>query len=222
MCDSTKTDRNRVQIMWLELKKKVKRDSNRIGKTIEYNQIEKQLSLIKPKKIESNRVKKCDQQNCGWWLRGSQRQTRCSIGNYRNAVVCLWWAKRKRKFPDCRRRHSVSLKREGFHVTGTRKWYLGASFVVAYWWVRVFGRSGLVDRPSDHIYVCTISLSECMDRRSRYTSLMTYKGGDNNFNIIHHSPPLWQYLPKIYQDLLQYQNCLFNEMVRKTSTSRRG
>ena len=33
--------------------KYVKRESSRIGKTIEYNQIEKQLSLIKP---EKNRV----------------------------------------------------------------------------------------------------------------------------------------------------------------------
>ena len=34
--------------------------------------------------------------------------------------------------------------------------------------MRVFWSSGLVDRPSDRLYVRTIPLSGCMDRRSRY------------------------------------------------------
>ena len=53
-------------------------------------------------------------------------------------------------------------------VTGPWSGYLGASFVSANWGVRVFWSSGLVDRPSDRIYVRTITLSGCMGRRSRY------------------------------------------------------
>ena len=35
----------------------------------------------------------------------------------------------------------------------------------AEWQVRLFGTSGLIDRPSDHLSVRTIPLSGCMDRR---------------------------------------------------------
>ena len=40
MCDSTKTDRNRVQIMWLEFKKKL---------NVTQIELEKQLNIIKSK-----------------------------------------------------------------------------------------------------------------------------------------------------------------------------
>ena len=46
---------------------------------------------------------------------------------------------------------------------------LGALFVSVYFQVRVFWLSGIIYRPSDHMYIRTIPMSECMDRRSRYT-----------------------------------------------------
>ena len=48
---------------------------------------------------------------------------------------------------------------------------LGASFVSADWQVRVFWLSGIVDRPSNHLYIRNIPMSGCMDRRSCYTRL---------------------------------------------------
>ena len=45
---------------------------------------------------------------------------------------------------------------------------LGESLVLADSWVRMFWSSGLVDRPSDRLYVRTIPLSGCMDRRYCY------------------------------------------------------
>ena len=45
---------------------------------------------------------------------------------------------------------------------------LGASFLSADWQVTVFWSSGLVDRPSDCLYVRNITLSGCMDRRYGY------------------------------------------------------
>ena len=39
---------------------------------------------------------------------------------------------------------------------------LGVSFVLAYWRVRVFGPSGIVDRQSERLYVCIIPLSGFM------------------------------------------------------------
>ena len=51
---------------------------------------------------------------------------------------------------------------------GLRSRYLGASLVSADWRVRVFDIYGIIDRPSDHLYVHTITLSVCMDRRSCY------------------------------------------------------
>ena len=54
-----------------------------------------------------------------------------------------------------------------FHLThvvmGPLRGSLGASFVSADWRVRVLWSSGLVDRPSDLLYVHTITLSRCMD-----------------------------------------------------------
>ena len=52
---------------------------------------------------------------------------------------------------------------------GPRRGYLGASFILEDWRVRVIWSSGLVDRPSKRMYVHTITLSGCMERRSRYT-----------------------------------------------------
>ena len=46
--------------------------------------------------------------------------------------------------------------------------YLGASFVSSDWQVRVFWLSGLIDGPSDRLYVRTITLLGCMERRSHY------------------------------------------------------
>ena len=45
---------------------------------------------------------------------------------------------------------------------------LRASFIAADWQVRVFWSSGLVDRPSGHMYVRTITLSGCMYILSHY------------------------------------------------------
>ena len=52
-----------------------------------------------------------------------------------------------------------------------RPWigYLGALFVLQDWRARVFGTSGIVDRPSDRLYVSTIHMSWWMDRRYWYT-----------------------------------------------------
>ena len=38
--------------------------------------------------------------------------------------------------------------------------------------MRVFGNSGLVDRPSDCLYIHTITLYGCMDRHSCYTHFL--------------------------------------------------
>ena len=53
-------------------------------------------------------------------------------------------------------------------VTGVCSVSLGTSMVLVDWQVRVFGPSILVDRPSDHLYVRTITMSGCMGRRSHY------------------------------------------------------
>ena len=53
-------------------------------------------------------------------------------------------------------------------MTGTRRRFLGASFVLVDWQVMLFWLFGLVDRPSDRLYVRTIPLSGCMDRRFHY------------------------------------------------------
>ena len=45
---------------------------------------------------------------------------------------------------------------------------LGASSIPADWILRVFELSGIIDRPSDHISVRTIPMSESMDIYSRY------------------------------------------------------
>ena len=45
---------------------------------------------------------------------------------------------------------------------------LGSSFVSADWRVRVLWSSGILDRPSDDLYVRTITMSGCIDRLSCY------------------------------------------------------
>ena len=47
---------------------------------------------------------------------------------------------------------------------------LRASLLMTYCQVRVFGSSGLVDIPSERLYVRTIPIYGCMDRCSSYTS----------------------------------------------------
>ena len=67
------------------------------------------------------------------------------------------------------RRHSVSMKRAGFHVT--RQWKRGSQgelLVFADWRVRVIKLSGIVDRRSDCMYVRTIHLHGYMDICFRY------------------------------------------------------
>ena len=59
---------------------------------------------------------------------------------------------------------------KGRDVMGTRSGSLGALFVLADWQLRVFWSFGLIDRPSDRLYVRTIPLSGCMDRHYRYTT----------------------------------------------------
>ena len=53
-------------------------------------------------------------------------------------------------------------------VTGPWTGSLGGASVPSYWQVRVFGSSGIVDRPCDHLYVITIPLYRYMDRRYCY------------------------------------------------------
>ena len=53
-------------------------------------------------------------------------------------------------------------------VTGPWRGSLGALFVSENWRVRVLWSYGLVDRPSDHLCVRTITLYRCMDRCFRY------------------------------------------------------
>ena len=54
---------------------------------------------------------------------------------------------------------------------GPRRGSLGASYVSADWRVREVWSSGLVYIMYDRLYVCTIPLPGCMDRRSRYIGL---------------------------------------------------
>ena len=54
------------------------------------------------------------------------------------------------------------------YVTGTWRGFLGASFVLTDWKVRVFWLYGLVDRLSDRLYVRTITLYGCIYRCSHY------------------------------------------------------
>ena len=74
-----------------------------------------------------------------------------------------WWKLRTRTV-----KYSGNPRKVLYHVTGTRRGSLGTLFVLADWQVRVFWSSGLVDRPSDLLYIRTIFLSEWMDRISRY------------------------------------------------------
>ena len=70
----------------------------------------------------------------------------------------------------CRRRQSVLVKRSGFHVTGPKKGSRGMLLVLADWQVRVFWSSGIIDTPSDRMYLHNISLYGCIDRHYCYTS----------------------------------------------------
>ena len=54
-------------------------------------------------------------------------------------------------------------------VMGAQSGPLGALFVLTDWRVRVFGSSGLVARPYDHLSIWTIPPSGCMEIQSRYT-----------------------------------------------------
>ena len=51
---------------------------------------------------------------------------------------------------------------------GPRRGSLGASFIPVDWRVKVFGLSGLVDRPSENMFVHTITMSGCMYRQYHY------------------------------------------------------
>ena len=90
---------------------------------------------------------------------------RCACGDHDDGGGARVLSRRRGR----RSRHSVSVKRAGFHVTGPWRGFQGVLFVSEDWWVRVFWSSGPVDRPSDCLYVRTIPLPGCMDRRSRYT-----------------------------------------------------
>ena len=57
---------------------------------------------------------------------------------------------------------------QAIDVMGPWRGSLGASFVSADWKVRVFWLSGLIDRPSDRMYVLTIPMCGCMYRHSSY------------------------------------------------------
>ena len=65
--------------------------------------------------------------------------------------------------------HFVILTYFNLIVTGPWSGSLGASFVSADWRVRVFWSSGVVNRPSEHLYVYTIPLYRCIDRSPHYT-----------------------------------------------------
>ena len=62
----------------------------------------------------------------------------------------------------------LGFSRSGFHVTGPWSRYLGASLIPVDWQVGLFGPSGILDRPYECLYICTIPLSGCMDRHSNY------------------------------------------------------
>ena len=62
----------------------------------------------------------------------------------------------------------VGNNRNPRSLTGTWSGYMGALFISEDWQVRVICSSGLVDRPSGHLYVHTITMSGCMDRLSCY------------------------------------------------------
>ena len=54
-------------------------------------------------------------------------------------------------------------------VAGPRRRSLGILLVLADWRMKVFWSSGIVDIPSDRIYIRTIPLPGCMKRCSNYT-----------------------------------------------------
>ena len=59
---------------------------------------------------------------------------------------------------------------------GSKEGVPGGVFVLAYWKVRVFWSSGIVDRRSERLYIRTISLHGCMYRISRYTPFSSQAG----------------------------------------------
>ena len=103
-----------------------------------------------------------------WWNYGQDLDA---------AVQCSQWWWRRWRCRDCRCKHrgflNIELDRflSGFHITGPWRWYLGGSFMVADWRVRVLWSSGLVDRPSDRMYIYIITLSRFLDRHSCYNFL---------------------------------------------------
>ena len=60
--------------------------------------------------------------------------------------------------------------------------------------MRIFGTSGLVDSPSDHLYMRTITLYGCLDRHSGYI-LSKYVAGDIHLVPVSFSSPRWDNLP---------------------------
>ena len=74
-----------------------------------------------------------------------------------------------------------------------------------YWWVRVFGPSGLVYRLSNLLYVRTIPLSGCMDIRSRYRGVSVHY--TLHMNYLSFILP-YLYSSILYMNILQWCNFL--------------
>ena len=66
------------------------------------------------------------------------------------------------------RRVGLGCVRAVFHVKGTIRGVLGGVVLIIGLSIDGSGTSGLVDRTSNHLYVRTIPLSGCIDRRSCY------------------------------------------------------
>ena len=147
--------------MWVESDWKNKIESNQIKTTIESNQIENR---------ELNQVENGYQQNCWcrWW--GSQRQIRYAMGRLviRQCACGAHYSNGDANDHKRSRRRIMSMKREGFHVTGLYSGSLGVLLVPSDWRVEVFGSYGLLYRPYDCLHVRAILLYGCMDRFSHY------------------------------------------------------
>ena len=153
------------------IRKKI--ESNQTKTTIESNQIKKQVSQIQSETAASTELRMP--------MMALPSDTWCEDGrSLYSAVHCLLWSWRQRRCWDCRcrRRYSRSIGwgrvRAGFHVTGPRRGFLGASFVSTDWRGRVFWLYGPVDILSDHLYIIFLCLVSWADAPIAYPRCFLY------------------------------------------------
>ena len=108
--------------------------------------------------------------------------------------------------------------------------YLGASLLLADWWVRVFWSSGIIDRQSNRLYVRTINLSGYIYIHSNYIPFYSQAWLACNRKTQDLAAPTWRIIPlrhpppgttralKIFRRLnclgyTLYQNSILQELV---------